>query len=48
MLLTTILMTAAVGAEVSQKYGWPIGNWCVGDIEDFSGLFAATSYFTKS
>ena len=27
---------------VATKYGWPIGNWCVREIADFSYLFAAS------
>lgn len=25
--------------EVAIKYGWPIGNWCVGNVTDFSDVF---------
>ena len=25
--------------DVALKYGWPIGNWCVSDVEDFSHVF---------
>ncbi|GAX22202.1 hypothetical protein FisN_19Lh266 [Fistulifera solaris] len=27
------------GTATVQKYGWPIGNWCVRNIADFSYLF---------
>jgi surface protein len=27
-------------SSVASTYGWPIGNWCVSNIEDFSKLFS--------
>jgi len=27
-------------STLAETYGWPIGNWCVSQIEDFSGLFS--------
>ena len=29
------------GSFVANQYGWPIGSWCVRDVEDFSYLFDA-------
>ena len=28
------------GTDVATKYGWPIGNWCVDQVEDFSHVFS--------
>lgn len=33
------LENPAESTPVAQKYGWPIGNWCVRDIADFSYMF---------
>jgi surface protein len=33
----------AADTDVAQRYGWPIGEWCVSYIEDFSWLFTYVS-----
>mmetsp|Transcript_19400 Transcript_19400/g.32220 ORF Transcript_19400/g.32220 Transcript_19400/m.32220 type:complete len:1151 (-) Transcript_19400:248-3700(-) len=32
-------------SEVAEKYGWPINNWCVFNIENFSKIFQGYSAF---
>jgi len=32
-------------SEVATAYGWPIGSWCVGAVEDFSSMFDYTRNF---
>lgn len=34
-------------AQLAQRYGWPIGNWCVSSITDFSNLFTQHRYFDE-
>ena len=34
-------------SKVAQTYGWPIGNWCVSLITDFSELFADAANFNE-
>lgn len=33
--------------ELATKYGWPIGNWCVGQVTDFSFVFQHQRYFNE-
>lgn len=33
--------------SLAQTYGWPIGAWCVSQIEDFSRVFKGASSFTE-
>ncbi|CAB9498056.1 (LipO)protein [Seminavis robusta] len=33
--------------ELASKYGWPIGQWCVSNIADFSNLFVKHRYFDE-
>lgn len=36
-----------IDMELAENYGWPIGNWCVGKITDFSDLFYDRSFFNE-
>jgi Mycoplasma protein of unknown function, DUF285 len=31
-------------AKLASKYGWPIGQWCVSNIQDFSNLFSSSPH----
>lgn len=36
-----------MGSTVALKYGWPIGEWCVGNITDFSYIFDSLPRFNE-
>lgn len=33
--------------ELSKKYGWPLGSWCVSQVTDMSGLFQGLDTFDE-
>jgi surface protein len=36
-----------LNAELASRYGWPIGNWCVGQLDDFSFVFQHQRKFNE-
>ena len=34
-------------AQLARTYGWPIGSWCVSNIQDFSELFYGYANFNE-
>lgn len=41
------LMDNSSDTTVAMTYGWPIGTWCVGDVQDFSEIFAQAIGFNE-
>lgn len=37
-----------INTDVADKYGWPINNWCVKNVTDFSRLFAPFNNLDKA
>ena len=40
-------VTANTCPELSRKYGWPLGSWCVSQVTDMSGLFQGLDTFDE-
>jgi surface protein len=40
-------VTANTCPELSKKYGWPLGSWCVSQVTDMSGLFQGLDTFDE-
>lgn len=36
-----------IDTDLMEMYGWPIDNWCVSHIEDFSSLFFRKRHFNE-
>ena len=41
-------VTANTCPELSRKFGWPLGSWCVSQVTDMSGLFQGLDNLTKT
>ena len=41
------LRDSSPGTPVAQKYGWPIGQWCVSNVTDFSKIFFNQTEFNE-
>lgn len=39
--------TANTCPDLSRKYGWPLGSWCVSQVTDMSGLFQGLDTFDE-
>lgn len=42
-----LLPANASDSPIGQLYGWPINNWCVDQIQDFSSLFIGAVDFNE-
>jgi surface protein len=48
LALAEYLLDNGPNTDVARRYGWPINNWCVSNITDFSRLFSPVNNLDKA